>query len=97
MNTHDAKMEAFWQLAAIASREEGPLPDVSAAVAKRVHAVRLARTRATRVLRPFVGRWVYAVAGACAAVAFTFGYLGLQAWSILYDPTTTWVSSNLLS
>jgi hypothetical protein len=71
------RLEDFEKLAAVARREPAPALDVAAAVGQRLPL--LERTR------PDALPWVAALA--CVSAAAVLGYLGLQAWTALTDPS----------
>jgi hypothetical protein len=92
MKRHDEMMASFERLAAVARREVPPLPDVAQAVRVRLHQC---VTMPVRGL--VVPRWVYGFVGACAVLALTLGYMGMQAWSTVNDPATGWLLNGVVS
>ena len=89
MSTSGDKLEVFDRLAALACRENPPLPDVVARVRQRVTVRRLREP-----LRP---RWAFGLTGAWGLVACTCGWLGWQAWSLAADPLGGWLISTVVS
>lgn len=89
MNTSQDRLELFDRLAALAGREQAPLPDVVAGVSRRVAAL------AGR--EPLLPRWAFGLTGALGAVACACGWIGWQAWSLVADPLGGWLLSTVVS
>ena len=72
-----SRLDRFEELVRRARGEPAPTPDVTAAVVRRLLAFEAPAPTAVPLL----------VAAACAAAAVVMGYLGLQAWAALVDPS----------